>query len=147
MDALEFVEDASLADGVGLIYADPPYTEDQYSRYYHVYETLYLYDYPESTGIGRYRSDRFRTEFSLASSVRAAFEQLFSGISRAEVPLVLSYPSNGLLAKKGTQPDELLSDYFTVQQVIEARLEHSTMGASKGASKKTALERIYVCTP
>lgn len=147
MDALEFVEDQWLVDKVGLVYADPPYTVDQYSRYYHVYETLYLYDFPDSVGIGRYRADRFRTTFSLASSVLSAFERLLSGISRARVPLVLSYPSTGLLIKKGTQLDELLTSYFTIHQIIEVELEHSTMGASKGASKKTALERIYVCSP
>jgi adenine-specific DNA-methyltransferase len=48
MDALEFVEEAEAFETIGLVYADPPYTEDQYSRYYHVYETLYLYDYPDS---------------------------------------------------------------------------------------------------
>src|ERR1700734_43096 len=31
---------------LGVIYADPPYTDDQYSRYYHMFETLILYDYP-----------------------------------------------------------------------------------------------------
>jgi adenine-specific DNA-methyltransferase len=45
-----------------VIYADPPYSRAQYSRYYHVLETLVLYDYPESTGKGRYRGDRFETE-------------------------------------------------------------------------------------
>ena len=27
-----------------IIYADPPYTDDQYSRFYHLYETALLYD-------------------------------------------------------------------------------------------------------
>ena len=38
-----------------IVYADPPYGKDQYSRYYHVLETLVNYDYPEATGVGRYR--------------------------------------------------------------------------------------------
>jgi adenine-specific DNA-methyltransferase len=37
-----------------VIYADPPYTSDQYSRYYHLYETLILYDYPVVSGKGLY---------------------------------------------------------------------------------------------
>jgi adenine-specific DNA-methyltransferase len=61
-----------------VIYADPPYTADQYSRYYHLYETLLQYDYPESSGIGRYRPDRFVSRFSLKTTVADAFERLIS---------------------------------------------------------------------
>ncbi len=43
-----------------VIYADPPYTDDQYSRYYHILDTLMLYDYPSTSGAGIYR---FRTFF------------------------------------------------------------------------------------
>jgi adenine-specific DNA-methyltransferase len=32
-----------------VIYADPPYTNDQYSRYYHIFETLLYYDYPNAS--------------------------------------------------------------------------------------------------
>ena len=35
-----------------VVYADPPYTRDQFSRYYHLYETLIQYDYPTSSGSG-----------------------------------------------------------------------------------------------
>ena len=54
-----------LPDRPAVIYADPPYTDDQYSRYYHLYETLLYYDYPEALGTGRYRPDRFRSQYSL----------------------------------------------------------------------------------
>ena len=56
-DALELVGSCEF-DGVGTVYADPPYTKDHYSRFYHVYETLYRYDFPDSEGAGRYRPDR-----------------------------------------------------------------------------------------
>jgi adenine-specific DNA-methyltransferase len=61
---------------VGIIYCDPPYTDDQYSRFYHVWETLVLYDYPTVTGRGRYRPGRFTTDFSLRSKVAHAFSSL-----------------------------------------------------------------------
>ena len=32
---------------VGFIYADPPYTDMQYSRYYHLLNTVTLYDYDD----------------------------------------------------------------------------------------------------
>ena len=41
-----------------VVYADPPYTRDHYSRYYHLLDTLLLYDYPDPVGKGQYRLDR-----------------------------------------------------------------------------------------
>ena len=35
----------NLDDDVRVIYADPPYTRDHYSRFYHGLETLSLRDY------------------------------------------------------------------------------------------------------
>ena len=52
-----------------VIYADPPYSKAQYSRYYHVLETIVLYDYPSCEGKGRYRRDRFQTNFSRIAGV------------------------------------------------------------------------------
>lgn len=57
-----------------VIYADPPYTDDQYSRYYHLLETVILYDYPKVAGAGLYRPHRFQTPFSIKSRAVAAFE-------------------------------------------------------------------------
>lgn len=74
-DALDLVSAGELQD-IGTVYADPPYTKDQYSRYYHMYETLYRYDFPDSSGAGRNRSDRFTTGFSLKSAVVASFHDL-----------------------------------------------------------------------
>lgn len=61
-----------------VVYADPPYTGDQYSRYYHIYETLLQYDYPQSHGSGRYRPNRFRSPFSMKTRVGEAMEGLIS---------------------------------------------------------------------
>lgn len=51
-DALSLLRDRERLADVRLVYADPPYTSDQYSRYYHIYETLILYDYPAARGRG-----------------------------------------------------------------------------------------------
>ncbi|MDA1088951.1 MAG: DNA adenine methylase [Proteobacteria bacterium] len=62
-----------------VIYADPPYTGDQYSRYYHLYETLILYDYPSVDSKGLYRSGRYSSSFSKKTTVKEAFEKLIKG--------------------------------------------------------------------
>lgn len=128
------------------MYADPPYTKDQYSRYYHVYETLYLYDFPGSSGAGRYRESRFITPFCLASQVAAAFETLFSRVADARLTLILSYPKEGLLAKQGQQMSPLIRDYFRTVKERTLIRQHSTMGASSGQHRKEAVEKIYVAT-
>ena len=87
-DALELLASDAF-DGVGTVYADPPYTKDHYSRFYHVYESLYRYDFPKSEGEGRYRHDRFNTPFSLARNVEDAFRKLFAGVADRGLPLVL----------------------------------------------------------
>lgn len=143
-DALNLVCSDQLQD-VGVFYADPPYTKDQYSRYYHVYETLYRYDFPASTGAGRYRSNRFVTSFSLKRSIVESFHRLFVSVAERQVPLVLSYPNQGLLTDAGEDVWQLAREYFSDIEVITIAAQHSTMGASKGTSRKLVTEHLYVC--
>jgi adenine-specific DNA-methyltransferase len=145
-DALALV-DSSDFDDVTVVYADPPYTKDQYSRFYHVYETLFRYDFPSSKGIGRYRPDRFRTPFSLVRDVKMAFQKLFVEVANRSLPLVLSYPDNGLLHYSGTNITTLLEEHFSIRESHYVTLQHSTLGASSGSHTKSALEGVYVCVP
>ena len=84
------------------VYADPPYTRDHYSRYYHVLETMALHDVPEvsTTTIrsvgprlsrGHYRLDRHQSPFCIKSQAPDAFGELFAGVARRGVPLLVSY--------------------------------------------------------
>jgi adenine-specific DNA-methyltransferase len=145
-DALT-LEDAGMLERVNIVYADPPYTKDHYSRFYHVHETLLQYDFPDSVGVGRYRSDRHASQFSLASEVEQAFRRLFNSVARRGRKLVLSYPSDGLLEKRGVVVREVLRDFFTIRKELAFDHSHSTLGASSGKSIKSAVERIYVCVP
>ena len=130
---------------VKVVYCDPPYTDDQYSRYYHVWETLALYDYPVTTGQGRYRADRYTTTFSLVSKVVEAFRTLIAEVASSGADIVLSYPSNGVLHAAGASPlDLMLEIYPDAKIVVETRHSHSTMGASKGSAKSEVIERIYL---
>jgi adenine-specific DNA-methyltransferase len=130
---------------VGVIYADPPYTDDQYSRYYHVLETLFLYDYPSVTGAGLYRPNRFHTPFSLKSKVHAALETLSQSAARTGADLVLSYPTTGLATKAGADIRTILKKHFrTVETCRSISHTHSTFGASKGSAHTQATELIYL---
>lgn len=84
-----------------VVYADPPYTRDHYSRFYHVLETLCLRDMPTvsatrldgygSTSRGIYRDDRHQSPFCIKSKATSAFEQLFRRVANLKIPILLSY--------------------------------------------------------
>ena len=117
-----------------VVYADPPYTKDQYSRYYHVYETAVLYDYPQCSGMGLYRPDRATSPFSLASKVEEAMDQLIMAVARIGSCLVLSYPQDGLLPNSTEVIPKMIKEHFGRDpDHICISHQHSTMGASKGA--------------
>ena len=92
---------SSVEEDTRVVYADPPYTRDHYSRYYHVLETLSLRDNPgvskvriggvERISRGVYRLDRHQSPFCIPSKVAEAFSTLFAGVARRGLPLVLSY--------------------------------------------------------
>ena len=92
---------ASMQEDTTVVYADPPYTRDHYSRYYHVLETLALRDNPavskvrmdgvERISRGVYRVDRHQSPFCIPSQVTEAFSKLFTGVALRGLPLVLSY--------------------------------------------------------
>jgi len=94
----EFLRDESVWEAA---YADPPYTIDHYSRFYHVLETLVRRDRPvlarmRKGGIptimrGLYREDRFQSDFCVPSRAPDAFRRLFEGVAARGAPLVLSY--------------------------------------------------------
>jgi adenine-specific DNA methylase len=100
MDYREFLE--TYQHKIGCFYADPPYTIDHYSRFYHVLETICLYDYPRLEEMnkkelgkvvmkGLYRSHRHQSPFSIPSQVESAFVGLFERTSQHNCPLLLSY--------------------------------------------------------
>jgi adenine-specific DNA-methyltransferase len=128
-----------------VVYADPPYTDDQYSRFYHIFETLILYDYPAVSGAGLYRPDRFSSSFSLKSKAATAFENLVTAAAKLGADLVLSYPTNGLVHEAGASPRRILSKYYRrVECSYSLSWSHSTFGASKGPARSKVTERIYL---
>lgn len=75
----------------GVVYADPPYCFVHYSRFYHALETLVRYDFPEVKFKGRYRTDRYQSEYCIRTEVAGAFRTMFSLIKEKQLDLMLSY--------------------------------------------------------
>jgi adenine-specific DNA-methyltransferase len=131
--------------GPAVFYADPPYSKEHYSRYYHVLETMERYDYPALSGAGRYRPDRFASGFAIKSKVLSQTRKLFECIAARKDAMLLSYPTSGLLTDKlGVDLSALLGEYFAdVERVVARDSSHSTLGARHGASTTGVVEYVW----
>lgn len=133
-----------------LVYADPPYFKEHYSRYYHVLNTLCLYDYPElainpQTGefsIGRYRLNRNSSDFGKKSKVLAAFKELIDLCANQKASLMISYSENSLVNIFDIL--KLAKSRYRVR-VDKVELKHSSQGRST-ETDQTVKEYIFYCT-
>lgn len=86
-----------LFDEVGFIYADPPYTDMQYSRYFHLLNTLVDYQYPEMTmyrgnlSKGLYTENRYQSPLSQKSKAIYYHKQLFDFCKQKQIGLAFSF--------------------------------------------------------
>lgn len=82
---------------IDLIYADPPYTAQQYSRFYHLPEIISCYRIPELQLVsgkpttGLYDSNRFKSRFSSKRFAPEAFRDLAALAHAKNCDLIVSY--------------------------------------------------------
>lgn len=132
-------------DKPSVIYADPPYTGDQYSRYYHLLETVILYDYPDISSKGQYRSNRYSSRFSMKTTVEAAFAELVAAAAKLDSTIVISYPEKGLLDNPRPFLCQLLASHYRKSGVVaEIGHQHSSLGGSKGQERSAVTEIVYL---
>lgn len=122
MDALQIH-----APKCSVVYADPPYTRDHYSRFYHVLETMCLRDNPVTSRVvkegastlsrGVYREGRHQSPFCIRSAAPRAFEALFHKARQLDLPLVLSYSPHE--EGDGTHPRVV-----SMGQIVQAAERH-----------------------
>lgn len=139
-DAQTFV-DEQLQDG-DLVFIDPPYSGVQYSRFYHVLETVAKRTRVTVSGKGRYPSfaERPQSAFSNKSTSEEAVEKLLAALSKKRVVAVITFPcelcSNGL---SGRKIGEKARKLFEVTE-IQRRNDFSTLGGNntiRDARQKT----------
>lgn len=148
---LDFAEclDSIVLDERTLVYADPPYFKEHYSRYYHVLNTLCLYDYPamavnpqtHELSIGRYREDRRVSDFGKKAKALGAFETLITKCATAGAWLVISYSDNSIVDIADLQT--LAEKQYDVL-IEKVELSHSKQGRS---STSKVDEYIFTCRP
>lgn len=154
----------TLPDNVRTVYADPPYTRDHYSRFYHVLETMALDDMPEISTVkihgsthvsnGIYRKDRHQSPFCIRSKAPKAFEEMFKAISASGRNLLLSYSPYD--ETKESHPrvvtiSQLMawaSDYFNNLEVVSAgHFTHNKLNSTEHFLESSdEAEILIVCT-
>ena len=134
----------NLSDDVRVVYADPPYTRDHYSRFYHGLETLSLRDFPtisktkiggkERLSRGLYREQREQSDFCIRSQAPKAFEELFKLVAEKNRILILSYSPYD--KSKGSHPrvvkidllEEMANIYFDFVEIRSiGKFSHSKL--------------------
>ena len=124
---------------VDTIYLDSPYSQEQYSRFYHILETLVKYDEPKVDFKAKYRENRFQSNFCYKNKVRSEFEKIMSYCGKNRINLVISYSNKGLLPTD--ELEALAKKYFKKTELKYVDYKHSSQG--KGA--RELKEIILVC--
>lgn len=150
---------------VSVVYADPPYTRDHYSRFYHVLETLALGDIPDVSltnlndrsrlSRGMYRSERHQSPFCIRSQAPNAFAELFSGVRDLNARLVVSYSpysksqSDRPRVLTVDQVAELAKESFSSVEVTSAgKVAHSKFNNSvRNGRISYEAEVLILCRP
>ncbi len=128
-----------------VVYLDPPYSQGHYSRFYHLIETLVLYDYPEIAYTGRYRTGRHQSPFAHKDKVAGAVGQVCQTAREAGVVLVVSYSRGGVVpdceAFRGILEGHYPSEKIEFRQLSSV---HSKLGQAK---RMRTEEYLFTCRP
>jgi adenine-specific DNA methylase len=79
-----------------MYYVDPPYTAQQYSRFYHILETIVTYQLPQLLHNGRlttglYPLNRYKSAFSSRKNAVLAFRAIIRQAKAQKTALLISY--------------------------------------------------------
>ena len=146
-DANEFAKKLNADD---VVFVDPPYSALQYSRFYHVLETIARGDCNEVEGVGRYPpyKERPNSRYSRKGSSRQAIDDLLRSLAANGCSVILTFPknecSNGL---SGDEIEEMASQLFHVK-CRTVKTQFSTLGGNTKirSARKFSDELIIVLT-
>jgi adenine-specific DNA-methyltransferase len=148
-DALEFSRASLSADDV--VFLDPPYSAAQYSRFYHVLETIARGSCGPVSGIGRYpaRDERPTSLFSQKAMAPAAMAQLIEMLATQSCTAILTFPQHG--CSNGVTGEGLIAlarRWFEVD-VLQVPMRYSTLGGnnSSRAARRRSVELVMTMTP
>lgn len=136
----------NLLKNTSVTYIDPPYTIDHYSRFYHVLNTLVLYDYPERNGKGLYRENRYQSNFSIKSKAYKELDLLISKLAELNSKVVMSYSDGYRTMLTSDQIFEILHKHYKTDSIrTPIKIEYLYSGFGQSAFNK-ANELLFIAT-
>jgi adenine-specific DNA methylase len=150
--------DEKVFSNIGLVYADPPYTDMQYSRYYHLLNIAAKYEYPELTITkngytkGLYTEGRYQSKLSQHSSAEQSLEDLISFCAHNNTNLAISYAypqdrQNQATDRYTISIDELIK--LAQKHYTNARVNVVTQSYNhanhRNSEQKKVLEYLILC--
>ncbi len=98
-----------------VVYIDPPYNSRQYSRFYHVLETLTLWDEPKLTGVALKRPEENMSDYC-RSKAPVVFEDLINNIKAKYI--VVSY-NNTYNSKSNSSRNKI--ELEDIRRILDAK--------------------------
>ena len=149
-DAEDYIDLIQPSD---LVFIDPPYSSVQYSRFYHVLETIAETRNPRTVeGIGRYPpiNERPQSKFSNIGQAKDALHELLGSLAKKNCTVVFTFPSgkssNGL---SGDFIKQIASTNFHVEDHNKVEGVFSTLGGNNNnrSARQKSDELILVLRP
>lgn len=151
----EILMDNFIKENVGFIYADPPYTDMQYSRYFHLLNTISEYYYPSLTmnhgkiTSGLYTENRFQSPLSNKRLAISQIEMLISFSSRNNINIAISYayPKDIKKQKSNRYTMDIndlilkMKKYYKKVEVIKEEYSHSN---NRNSIRKDVYEYLVI---
>lgn len=158
MNFEDLLKQDDIKNNVSFIYADPPYTDMQYSRYYHLLNIVAKYDYPAPTKNagkytkGLYTEYRYQSKLSTKTTCLSTFNNLVSFAKTYNKNLAISFAYPADITKQKTDRyvmsiDDIktsCSKEFGITNVEIATLNYSHSNNRNKIPKKV-IEYLVLC--
>ncbi|MCB5015858.1 DNA adenine methylase [Streptococcus mutans] len=161
LDITDITKQHLLSDlNIKMIYADPPYTDMQYSRYYHLLNVAARYDFPKPTILrgkfttGLYTEGRNQSDLSKKSTAKKRIEELCEYCKQNNIILALSYAyPEDIINQKTDRYTISIEELITLAKKIfgsnnvsiaEENYKHAN---HRNSSTKKVFEYLIICGP
>lgn len=152
---VDLINEEKFISDVGFIYADPPYTDMQYSRYFHLLTTVTNYGYPKMTykngelTAGLYADNRFQSNISSRSKSLDELTMLIEFSSKNNITLCFSYAypidvDNQATNRYTMNIDDLIDkmkDYFNEVKIFKENYSHCN---NRNSNQKKVYEYLIL---
>jgi len=147
-DAVKVADDMTSRD---LVIVDPPYSAVQYSRFYHVLETLAIGKRIVVSGRGRYPppEQRPQSDFSKITTSRDAFTTLLRKLGEAGSSVIVTFPANTCSTSvSGDDVVTIAKEWFRVED-RKITGKFSTLGGNNTVrdGRQPSLELLLLLRP